>query len=349
MSDCECGYSVNATTSQHMVFTDLIETDWLHIKNASLDTDWQPQEFDVSPQNSHGPYGRAARVANVISNPLNDSHSNSGHSVLGGDPGLQLWVRAKPEGNLISTGEIDTMRNDILYGSFRASMKLTGEPGTCGAFFYYFNDTQEIDFEFLSSQFNATSSPVNLVLHSSLSLQDGNDASHSPTFKVMQLPFRPDEGFHEYRFDWTPDKVSFYADGQWLVDMIQDVPTQSGHIAVSQWSNGNELWSGGPPKSDAVMTIQYIKAYFNSSHSNRQADYARRCSNPSAAKAICVVPELSGSPTFDTYFFSENFNQTVNQTVYNDTKKNDAPHPGEGSNRSFWATLVLMAAIIALL
>jgi hypothetical protein len=119
-----------------MVFTDLLETNWLHIKNVTLDTDWQPQEFTVSPGDSHGPYGRAARISNVISNPLNDTRSNSGPSVLGGDPGLQLWVRAKPEGNLISTGEIDTMRNDILYGSFRTSMKLTGVPGTCGAFFY---------------------------------------------------------------------------------------------------------------------------------------------------------------------------------------------------------------------
>ncbi|KAH0548009.1 hypothetical protein GP486_008249 [Trichoglossum hirsutum] len=335
-----------------MVFTDLLETNWQHIKNVTLDTDWQPQAFNVSAGDSHGPYGRAARVSNVVSNPLNDTHSNSGPSLHGGDAGLQLWVRAKPEGDLVSTGEIDTVRNDILYGSFRTSMKLTGVSGTCGAFFYYFNDTQEIDFEFLSSQLNATSSPVNLVLHSTLSLQAGNDASHSPTFKVIQLPFKPDEGFHEYRFDWMPDKVSFYADGQWLVDMTQDVPVQPGHIAVSHWSNGNDLWSGGPPKTDAVITVQYTKAYFNSSHSNRQADYARRCTNPNGPKAICVVPELDGNSTADTYFFSEHFNQTVNQTVYNDTKnskKNDASDMG-GSNKSFWATLMLMSAMaVALL
>jgi hypothetical protein len=119
-----------------MVFTDLIEANWLHLKNASLDTDWQPQNFSVDPQDSHGPYGRAARVSNVVSNPLKDPYSSSGPSVLGGDAGLQLWVRSTLEGDLVSTAEIDTMRNDILYGSFRAAIKLTGIPGTCGAFFY---------------------------------------------------------------------------------------------------------------------------------------------------------------------------------------------------------------------
>lgn len=214
----------------------------------------------------------------------------------------------------------------------------------------YFNDTQEIDLEFLSSQLNATSSPVNLVLHSSLSLQDGNDASRSPTFKVVQLPFKPDEGFHEYRFDWTPDKVSFFADGKLLVEMTQDIPVEPGHIAISHWSNGNELWSGGPPKTDAVMTVSYIKGYFNSSLPSRQSDYHRRCTNPNAANAVCVVPDQltapdpsgpNGNSTASTYFFSENHNKTNNQTVYSDKKKGGAASLGG----SFWLTLVITAAV----
>ncbi|KAI9765747.1 MAG: hypothetical protein M1840_007181 [Geoglossum simile] len=329
-----------------MVFTDLVEANWLHVKNASLNTDWQSQEFSVTPQNSHGPYGRAARVSNVVSNPLKDRFSSTGPSVLGGDAGLQLWVRSKLEGDLVSTAEIDTMRNDILYGSFRAAIKLTGVPGTC-----------EIDLEFLSSQLNETSSPVNLVLHSSLSLQDGNDASHSPTFKVVQLPFKPDEGFHEYRFDWAPDKVSFYADGKWLLDMTQDIPVEPGHIAISHWSNGNDLWSGGPPKTDAVMTVSYIKGYFNSSHSSRQSDYRRRCTNPNAANAVCAVPDQltapdpsgpNGNSTASTYFFSENRNQTNNQTVYSDKKKGEAASLG-GSGGSFLLMLAVTAAIAVLI
>jgi len=182
IADCECGYSVNATS--YMLFTDLIETNWLHIKNASLDTDWQPQNFSVDPQDSHGPYGRAARVGNVVSNPLKDQYSSAGPSVLGGDAGLQLWVRSTLEGgDLVSTAEIDTMRNDLLYGSFRAAFKLTGIPGTCGAFFYV-----SLPRSGISHMFSL------VMLHLSAeweSLQTYIDLSPSGFFQFLSDPCKP--------------------------------------------------------------------------------------------------------------------------------------------------------------
>jgi hypothetical protein len=54
--------------------------------------------------------------------------------------------------------------------------------------------------EFLSAQMNETYSPVNLVLHSVLSMKDGGDASLTPTYKIFPLPFHPADGVHEYRF-----------------------------------------------------------------------------------------------------------------------------------------------------
>jgi hypothetical protein len=64
----------------------------------------------------------------------------------------------------------------------------------------YLNDTQEIDMEFLGRQMNDSYSPVNLVLHSTLSGQNGGDASKTPTYKIIPLPFDSRDGFHEYRF-----------------------------------------------------------------------------------------------------------------------------------------------------
>lgn len=54
--------------------------------------------------------------------------------------------------------------------------------------------------EFLSAQMNETMSPVNLVLHSVLSMQNGGDAENTPTYKVIPLPFTPSDGIHEFRF-----------------------------------------------------------------------------------------------------------------------------------------------------
>lgn len=41
-------------------------------------------------------------------------------------------------------------RNDFLYGTYRARMKTSNVSGTVAAFFYYRNDSSEIDMESLS-------------------------------------------------------------------------------------------------------------------------------------------------------------------------------------------------------
>ncbi len=129
---------MNATTSpRYEVFTDLIESNFLHLDDIKANTDWQPQAYNVSAEDSRGPYGKLAEVDTVVSNPLKDKKSFSGASTLGGDPGLQLIVRGgKPSDGLVPMAETASFRGDMMYGSFRISMKLTGLSGTCGAFFF---------------------------------------------------------------------------------------------------------------------------------------------------------------------------------------------------------------------
>lgn len=169
--------------------------------------------------------------------------------------------------------------------------------------------------EFLSSQYNDTASPVNLVLQSPESLQNGYDAAQTGTFDVKELPFAPDDGFHEYRFDWSPDAVSFYADGVLLRTMNQAVPSSPGHITFSHWSNGDPKWSGGPPAEDAVVTLSYFKGYFNSSLDARQTHWEKRCKDPSAPDAICAVPDMADDVKAQEHFFTKLENSAENQTV----------------------------------
>ncbi|KAL7274060.1 hypothetical protein RUND412_003061 [Rhizina undulata] len=330
---CECGYSVNATTDpNYAVYTDLLESDFTTVKNISLDTDWVVQEWQVDPAASNGPYGRQTQIKNVVSNPVKNANVSSA-GIDGDEAGLELYVRSvQPGDQYIGVAEVDSDRMDMLYGTFRAGIKMTSVNGTCGAFFWYFNDTQEIDMEFLSSQLNGTTSPVNLVLHSILSEEQGGDASHTPTYKVIPLPFAADDAVHEYRYDWEPGQVTFYADGEQLVVMTEQqyVPSVPGKVILSHWSNGNPLWSGGPPAVDAKMVVSYVKAYFNSSEVQRRNDYTNRCHDPLANNSICQIPDQIGAPVFGQVpFFSKaaGGNMTVNQTVYGygtDKKKTSA-------------------------
>lgn len=137
-ASCECGYSVNSTSSQHQVFTDLIESDFLTIQDISADTDWVIQRYWTPYDPTSGYYGENFTAANVVSNPLKYNYTleDPTASQLGGDAGLQLWVRGDIQSNgLVPGGQVKTTRDDIQYGSFRTSMKLTSVNGTCSAFF----------------------------------------------------------------------------------------------------------------------------------------------------------------------------------------------------------------------
>lgn len=177
--------------------------------------------------------------------------------------------------------------------------------------------------EFLSRDFNAVNNnyPVNLVLQSRASEESGYDASSTSTYQVVNLSFDPRADFHEYRMDFIPGRVVFYADGAALAEMTSSsgVPVTAGHLALNHWSNGNADWSGGPPAQDAVMEIRYVKAYFNSSEAARQQDFGDRCTDPEAVGAVCDIPDVT--TTNDSaagFFFTGQKNMTGNQTVSGD-------------------------------
>jgi len=131
-ANCECGYTVSST-----LYTELLETDFLHLPNITFDTDWAPQNYTVTPRAARGPYGKNASITNVVLNPLQNKNAWMGQGLSGGDAGLQLWVRGGiPQDGLIPMAELASRRADILYGSFRVAMKMTGTPGTCAAFFW---------------------------------------------------------------------------------------------------------------------------------------------------------------------------------------------------------------------
>lgn len=136
-SKCACGYTVNATTSTtYAIFTELLETDFTHLSDIRSNDCWVPQQYNQTASKARGKYGKAATLQNVISNPYASTTQWAGHGINGGDAGLQLWVNNTVVDGMVTMGEIASQRMDMLYGSFRVGMKVTGTPGTCGGFFY---------------------------------------------------------------------------------------------------------------------------------------------------------------------------------------------------------------------
>lgn len=128
VADCECGYSATVDGTRH-VFTDLIESDFTRVGDIADDTDWRRQAFNESSERARGDFGEMFAVDNV----------DAGE---GADEGLQLLVRGQEVDDMVPGAEIDTARTDVLWGTFRASMKLTSVSGTCAAFFWVSRSSQ---------------------------------------------------------------------------------------------------------------------------------------------------------------------------------------------------------------
>lgn len=154
--------------------------------------------------------------------------------------------------------------------------------------------------EFLSREFNDSEEywPLSLVIQSKESKEAGYDASKTGTYQKVNLSFNPAQEFHEYRFDYLPGKVYFYVDSELVAEMEgEEIPSVGGHLILQHWSNGNPLWSGGPPKDAAAISIGYVKAYFNSSDPAELQKKVDQCNLLGSAGAadgsVCAIPDGS--------------------------------------------------------
>ncbi|KAK8058943.1 hypothetical protein PG994_009391 [Apiospora phragmitis] len=305
-ADCECGYSTTSSGAADIVFSELLESDFTRVDYFGHDYTgpprWARQAYAKSASTARGPFGEAFVTGNAISDTATTTTKHYSKTSNNDDGGLQLVVGSKVVDGMVQNAEIATTGLDYFYGTYRVGLKVTDVPGTCTAVFWYFNDTQEIDIEFLSHEFNHANKlyPVNLVLQTAQSRAAGYDASGvgTGTFQKRALPFDPTAGFHEYRLDFLADRVVFYADGAALATMTGwdgGIPSVGGHLLLSHWSNGNPGWSAGPPRGRA--------AYYNSSDAARGGDARSRCETVPAggsSSKVCTIPE--GDPNF---FFSD--------------------------------------------
>lgn len=153
--------------------------------------------------------------------------------------------------------------------------------------------------EFLSREFRPEENiwPLSLVIQSMESKAAGYDASKTGTYQIVNLTFDPTADFHEYRFDYLPGRVLFFADSELLAEMQgPEIPSVGGHLILQHWSNGNPNWSGGPPKEDALVTFSYVKAYFNSSDPDRLLKQTGKCNDAEPVdKNVCIIPQGSAS------------------------------------------------------
>lgn len=148
-------------------------------------------------------------------------------------------------------GEVTYTSAKCLYGSFRASIKTTEKSGGVVGWFVYKDgvpgdgNLHEIDMEILTEDL----SQIHYTLH-----HDEYSVAH----KIDPLGFDPSADFHEYRFDWYPDSVVYFIDGERREVLTTKVPDDSVQIMLNWWSNNSVHWGGDMPDTVTHMWVDYM-------------------------------------------------------------------------------------------
>ncbi|KXS22431.1 glycoside hydrolase family 16 protein [Gonapodya prolifera JEL478] len=232
---------------------------------------------------------------NGVAAPYQIQNTKDNVMIQGRD--LAIRVQSAVQKPYILGGEVTTMRNDILYGSFRSTLKTTSVLGTCAGFFHYGNRTNEVDIEILSVQ--AADRKVNFVQHEMILLPDNTPSPLS--IQTPDVGVNPSADYNEYRFDWTPTSSDFFVNGNYILSLTANEPSKEGIVIWNHWSKGLQGWDQGPPLNDSYLLVRSFKLFFNTSDAtgfNRRCNAARNSTNTTAtARSVCSVAGITGDIT----------------------------------------------------
>ncbi|KAF9878756.1 hypothetical protein CkaCkLH20_03656 [Colletotrichum karsti] len=172
---------------------------------------------------------------------------------------LNLVVPGGQTSQPYTGGEVTTVVDNIKYASVRTVAIFSEPKGVCNGIFYYKNETQEIDIEWLSDPASLSNQGTRRVW---LTNQDA-DLNGQKTYNTVAPASDATSAEHEYRIDWTPGLVRWFIDGQQVWSTTSDVPNSAGPWILNNWSSGDPGWSVGPPATTANFRVKDMSIYYN--------------------------------------------------------------------------------------
>lgn len=135
------------------------------------------------------------------------------------------------------------------YGLFEVRMKPIKNDGVVSSFFIYTgpsdnNPWDEIDIEFLGK--DTTKIQFNYF----------TDGQGNHEF-VYDLGFDASEDFHTYAFEWRPDSITWYVDGEPVHTATENIPVTPGKVMMNVWpGTGVDEWLN-PFDGNVPLTAEY--------------------------------------------------------------------------------------------
>ncbi|KKY24778.1 putative glycoside hydrolase family 16 [Phaeomoniella chlamydospora] len=211
---------------------------------------------------------------------------------------LQLTCNPSTPGHLVVGGSMRTARQDIFFGSFRASMRAPRHwyHGSALSMILDHNQTQRWNVDIMNTDNSSWAWVATLIKGSFADVWLGTN------FSTLQNQSIDPWYYVEYRVDWTRDSIAYYIGGELVRNYTHrtngTLPSTPAPIRFQHWSTGNEYSTQGPPLHDSPANIAWTRLFFNSSTMTKADHKAfnERCSPSNACRMDNIG--LRGSTTY---------------------------------------------------
>ncbi len=262
-----------------------------YFKSDEWTSFWEIENWD----NSKGDNGGFSNDASIymVNSPSNiyiESRADGDDS-----NSTQLTMRTRRFADFQTASEFQTTASDYQFLSLRMLARTVGDPGAVTAMFTYCDSSdaakvQEADIEIL------TRDPHNKIQYTNQpsDLPDVGEILEA-TRNATVPGGREWSDWAVHRLDWTPERSTWYVDGEEAASIEFQVPRDAASINFNSWGDGGS-WSGNMSTGgEASLQIQWIEVLYNTTKSDKRGlgRFSSRSSSESAScNVICGVDGL---------------------------------------------------------
>jgi hypothetical protein len=289
---CSCGYFDSSTGD---LFTDSIIV--YFNETQSLPSDFVVQSYQNRYEKGWNTQFRQGAVA------VNVNIGNSSTTPELQTPrSLELYCNVTTPDHLVEGGGIRTARQDVFFGSFRASFRGSQQwlGGSALSIMAFFNETQSWEMDNINPDEPSTAW-ISMISHTEFPSRD-----LGVNYTALQSQGINPWNWTEHRVDWLRDELRYYVGGHLIrrVTRKQDslLPLTPAPIFLKHWSTGNFFSTQGAPAQRSLANVAWTRMFFNSSLSTAKDHeaFAARCNpvdacrmNDTTLRGSSTIPHLS--------------------------------------------------------
>lgn len=273
-TQCACGYQDSGSLQ---VYTDALIVYFNETSATEFDA-FTNQEFaNKKQQGWQSIYREGAQPANVEFVTAN--FSGKGRASV--EPVLQLSLDPPDRYHLVNGGSLQSVRKDIQYGIFQASLQSAApwSGGTALSFVLGFNSSDSLEMDFLNMN-----DPKQAVV-SYLFNGEVPSAGTVTNYTTLQDADVDPWAFTEVQMDWNKTDLAFYIAGNNTRSVSKNgntLPQAGKWLNLKTWSTGDQTYMAGPPSGNASTShVLYVRTFFNSSvwTDAEHLEFDQRCQN----------------------------------------------------------------------